>query len=238
MRLICWKLCRYVSSFVLLLPACSVGHAQFISTVGSLVTGRVEHTATLLNSGEVLVAGGYQVYLSGGCSFPFPCPSPPGPLFMTELYNPQTETFSNAGNLQHDRSDHTATVLQNGKVLLTGGFDRGGQAISSAELYDPTTGTFTLTGSLNDPRGFHTATLLNDGTVLIAGGMYEDDFGAGETIRTTAEIYNATSGTFNYTSGRMLHERLFDTATPLASGMVLFAGGENLDAQTLNTAEL
>ena len=68
------------------------------------------------------------------------------------------------------RSRHTATLLQNGKVLIAGGGIGGGVYTSSAELYDPATGTFTATGSLAGPRLAHVAQLVAGGKVLVAGG--------------------------------------------------------------------
>ena len=96
------------------------------------------------------------------------------------------------------REDHTATLLADGRVLITGGNDRNGHAVASAELYDPTTGTFSPTGSMATARGFHTATLLADGRVLIVGGAPE---GLEWTVRclASAEIYDPTTGTFSPT---------------------------------------
>jgi len=79
-------------------------------------------------------------------------------------------TFVPTGQMRTARSHHTATLLQDGKVLITGGAGENGETLSSAELYNPSVGTFSSTGSMTAARGMHTATLLADGRVLIAGG--------------------------------------------------------------------
>ena len=73
------------------------------------------------------------------------------------------------GNLNNKRGDHTATLLQNGMVLVAAGAE-GATRLASAELYDPASGTWTATDSLNTARWVHTATLLQNGRVLVAGG--------------------------------------------------------------------
>src|SRR5689334_17614778 len=125
------------------------------SYTGSLSTARTAYTATLLQNGKVLVAGGQD---AGGV------------LASAELYDPATGSWSATGSLHTGRKWHTATLLPNGKVLIAAGFDNNANfnGLVSAELYDPTTGQWTLTGNLSGGRYSHTATLLSNGKVLVA----------------------------------------------------------------------
>src|SRR4029077_2429820 len=103
--------------------------AQTFSATGSLNIAREVPTATLLNDGTVLVAGGYD-----GAA-----------LANSDLYNPATGTFNITGGLTTARADYTATLLQNGLVLITGGFSGSGSSpsyLASSELYNPATGAF------------------------------------------------------------------------------------------------
>jgi Galactose oxidase, central domain len=125
------------------------------------------------------------------------------------------------GELVTARAYHTATLLLNGQVLVTGGVGEDGlTALASAELYDPATGVWTETGSMANARYYHTMTLLPNGQVLVAGGF--DDHGA-----ASAELYDPATGlwteTGSLTTGRILH-----TATLLPNGKVLVAGGYGL----------
>jgi hypothetical protein len=144
----------------------------------------------------------------------------------------QQGTFVPTGSLNTARSAHTATLLNNGKVLVAGGAAGTNGAIASAELYDPATGTFTITGSMTTPRESHTATLLNNGKVLIAGGYTNDCCGG-----ASAELYDPATGTFTVT-GSMATRREAQTATLLNSGKVLIAGGYNIGCCGDASAEL
>jgi hypothetical protein len=128
---------------------------------GSLHTARWSHTATLLQNGEVLVAGGETLGPDGRISFA-----------SAELYNPATGQWKATGSMTTVRRGHTMTLLTNGKVLVAGGADSAGNYLASVELYDPTTGIWTTTGSLHTARYLHTAALLQNGDVLVAGGAY------------------------------------------------------------------
>jgi hypothetical protein len=190
-----------------------------------MTTARCAHTATLLSSGNVLIAGGYG--------------SDPGgydTLDTAELYDPASGTFGAIGSMTMARGQHTATLLSSGKVLIAGGIDfsTSNWWVSGAELYDPATGTFSATGSMTVPRGGHTATLLSGGKVLIAGGIDADTL---TSTHASAELYDPATGTFSAT-GSMATARVGHIATLLSSGKVLIAGGRNADTSALTSAEL
>lgn len=190
---------------------------------GALNTARTSHTATVLTSGQVLIVGGCDSngdYITSDAA-------------SSELYNRTSGTFVSSGNLNIARDTHTATLLNNGQVLIVGGFDSNSNILSSAELYDPAAGTFTLTGSLNVGRAVHTATLLNNGLVLIAGG-YDIN---GNAV-ASAELYNPATGTFTVTGS--MNTARYDGAqgTLLNNGMVLLAGGQDNNGNTLASVEI
>ena len=120
-----------------------------------------------------------------------------------------------------DRKWHTATLLQNGKVLVVGGEDTI-YTHPTAELYDPVTGKWTKTGSMNYKRSSHTATLLPDGRVLVAGGQTADD------TRASAELYDPATGKWTQT-GSLTESRRRFAATILQDGKVLVAGGDHVN---------
>jgi WD40 repeat protein len=169
---------------------------------------RASHTSTLLPGGKILIAGGFAG--SG---------SENNPYRSTELYDPRTRSFQPAGNMTIGRAGHTATLLKNGKVLITGGWTGRYDVRRAAELYDPTTGIFTLTGNLIIERADNTSTLLPDGRVLVAGGVDRH-----ENALASAELYDPVTGTFTLT-GDMAEPRGVQTATALKNGKVLIVGG-------------
>ncbi len=123
------------------------------------------------------------------------------------------------------RSYFAATVLSDGRVLVTGGIGALGRAIASAEIFDPVAGTWTPTGSMNNTRDGHTATLLRDGRVLVVGGFTGNGSvgGTGVPIAEPAELYDPVTGRFTVT-GSTNQDRAFHTATLLGDGEVLIAG--------------
>jgi hypothetical protein len=196
------------------------------STTGSLNTGRYGQSATLLNSGKVLIAGGAN--------------SSTGALSSAELYDPTTGTFTVTGSLSC-ACGYSATLLANGTVLFTGGFD-GTNAVSTAELYDPASGTFVPTGSLKVARAGPSSTLLGNGKVLVAGGVYYTGvipYTAVAHNLASAELYDPATGTFTLT-GSLHTARTSETATLLKNGSVLLAGGQNSgpNGGYLSSAEL
>ena len=120
---------------------------------------------------------------------------------------------------------HTATLLQDGRVLVVGNGGETSPSSRAADLYDPATGRFSKTGSMKTGRWLHTATLLQDGRVLILGGRSPQGLGL-----HSAEIYDPRSGTFS-SAGSMREGRQQHTATLLPDGRVLIAGGFWSDGQ-------
>jgi hypothetical protein len=206
------------------------------SPTGSMATARGFHTATLLSDGRVvIVAGDIAAWDDSG---PF--------LASAEIYDPKTGTFTPTGRLAVGRAHHAATLLSDGRVLITGGTPgqpggngSGTVSLTSAELYDPKTGSFSPTGPMIDGRVYHTATLLSDGRVLIAGGLpHGRAYANNPVFLASAEIYDPKTGTFSAT-GPMAHRRAFHRATLLADGRVLItAGAVDNGVTALATAEI
>ena len=140
-------------------------------------------------------------------------------LFASSVLAQPAGTFTITGSMRIGRAAHTATLLFNGKVLITGGYSGMSpnvQALSSAELYDPATGIFSPTGNMTTARASHSATLLADGRVLVTGG------GA----RYTTELYDPATGAFTEVSDMIVSDTakvVSLQATLLADGRVLIA---------------
>lgn len=145
------------------------------SATGSMTQARRNATATLLADGRVLIAGGFGSARSadGGENLR-------ESLDSAEIHDPVTGTFSAVGGMTSTRAFHSATLLEDGSVLLAGGLGYlGGQAptapgsgpLDSVESYDPATQAFrSIPSRLHTGRWTPVATLLGDGRVLIVGG--------------------------------------------------------------------
>jgi hypothetical protein len=139
--------------------------------------------------------------------------------------------WASTGSMASTRVGHTATLLNNGKVLVTGGVSTDGNSrLATAEVYDPAAGTWSTTGALASPRVDHTATLLPNGKVLISGGTANG-------YLPTAEVYDPASGTWSETAS-MSSPRTGHTATLLNNGKVLVTGGYGGESGNLATAEV
>ena len=187
-----------------------------------MAEGRVFFSATTLADGRVLVAGGFA---NGDGN---------SPLASAELYDPTTGDWIATGSMTEPRAGHTATLLQDGTVLVAGGGASPAEATAAAELYDPATGSWHATGTMKHARASHTATLLPDGSVLVAGG------GAGASsagIEGSAEVYVPAKGTWT-TTGDLHDPRTLQSAILLNDGKVLVAGGQSPQDTALASAEL
>ncbi len=187
------------------------------SATNAMASPRMGFTATLLNSGKVLVAGG----LDNNGSV----------LESAELYDPAQGKFGAVSNAMSDhRVFHAATLLASGKVLITGGATNlFGDTTNSADVYDPAANSFTPTSvAMDHQRAAHSSTLLKAGPfagkVLIAGGGGGSSFFLKDS---SAEIYDPASGQFGLLTSFLNEARSMHSATALDDGTVLFAGGFN-----------
>jgi len=177
------------------------------STTAPMNSPRASHSATLLNDGTVLVAGG----ISRGQTAALVT------LASTEIYDPVSNTWSSGPDMQQPRHDHTAVLLQNGEVLIAGSADAAADN-AAVERYDPVAGAWLPAASMAAARVNHVTVLLEDGSVLVAGG-----FGVLET-GSSAERYTPATNSWS-DAGTMLSSRGLATATRLADGRVLVTGG-------------
>jgi hypothetical protein len=164
----------------------------------------------LLPNGKVLIVGGTDRVGNGGSIYA-----------SAELYDPGTGKFTATGSMTIGRTNHTATLLKNGDVLIAGGWSCSGYhclsavELASAELYDPKTGKFHRTGSMFAARTRATAALLADGRVLMAAGAKSTE---------TAELYDPGSGQFVRTGRADYFSGNDARATLLPDGQVLLTG--------------
>ena len=188
-----------------------------IIPTGKMQTARAAHTATLLKSGKVLIAGGF----AGSA------------LSSGEIYALTLKIFASVKQMSFARSGHTATLLPNGQILIAGGYN--GSYLSSTEIFDPQTQMFSTGPIMNTPRSGHTATVLNNRKILFAGGV-----GVGWSFLQSSELYDIQTKTFTPT-GTMTTARESHTATLLKNGNVLITGGHRdrrSNIKIYSTAEL
>ncbi len=154
---------------------------------GALLQARALHTSTRLGDGRVLLVGGERYEADGT----------PVPLATTELWDPTTSSSAAGPSLSEPRSEHTATLLPDGRVLVAGGHAASGtpSVSSTAEIFDPDSGAFTVVpDTMTTARTRHAATALHDGRVLLWGGA------ASLTTDVIGDFFDPSSETFTATS--------------------------------------
>ncbi len=192
---------------------------SFAKTSGTMVAAREGHTATLLSDGKVLIAGGCNNVNSSEIK----CDQF---LNSAEIYDPSTDSFSATGTMNTPRLNHAATLLSDGKVLITGG-SNGIAALDSAEIYDPGTRSFSPVGSLAAARKFHTASILPDGKALIAGGEADQPLSSIEIFDPSSKAFTAAP---SMTAPRSKH-----AAVELADSTILLVGGAQAGLLSFDT---
>lgn len=203
-------------------PAASTVAATLTSSDLS-ATGRYSHSATLLASGvpatngKVLVVGGFDGITA---------------LASSELYDAAGSGVASATSLTTGRYLHSATMLQDGRVLVVGGIDPMSHELASAELYDPNLGTWSSAGNLTTARFGHTATLMPNGKVLVMGGS-----NASNPDLSSAELYDPATNTWSSTANLQTGRHVYSSTLLPASGVVLVVGGIG-NSGTLSSVEL
>ena len=211
---------------------------RWTTTTGAMVSARQDHTATLLSTGLVLVAGG-RTSNTGTTG-----------LTSAELFNPATGTWAATGSMTGGRWFHSATQLgtssnttTSGRILIAGGRNVT-SSLATAQLYTVSgtgAGTFVPAGNLNAVRELHTATLMGDGRVIVVGGVN------GTTVLNTAATYSqgtSGGGTWAAVTGTMASARRFHTATLLSTsngtlnGKVMIVGGNSTGTTSLSTVQI
>jgi len=163
-------------------------------------------TLTTLVDGRVLLVGGRDRFRENEPS-------------DVEVYSPETNVWNPTSPLPESRGSHGATLLRDGRVLITGGQDVGNHAMATTLLYDPVTNQWNGVGNLSEARVCHSATLLLDGSVLVAGGV--DD---SSNYLRSAELFDSASGRWRNVAN-MPSARSGHGAAPLSNGRVLLLGG-------------
>jgi N-acetylneuraminic acid mutarotase len=197
-------------------------------SAGVMSAPRTEARATMLRDGRVLVTG-------GGSEAP--------PSYRStnaaEIFDPVTGSWTSTAPMSTARAFHTATLLSDGEVLVTGGASiyhgSKGAVVATAEIYDPKTATWHAAARMSVARYHHVATLLPDGRVLVAGGWAFTT--NSDKSLATAEIYDPAKNTWKAT-GSMATGRARGSITPLPDGRVLVVGGVDTAYRVMATAEI
>jgi N-acetylneuraminic acid mutarotase len=190
---------------------------------GTMIAHRRIHTATLLADGRVLVASGM------GGTF-----ASPALLNGSDIYDPATGSWTPTGRIATARVFHTATLLPNGKVLVTGGSNFTSVIYDSAETYDPAIGQWRAAGNMTTARNSHTATLLLTGKILVVAGFNNEPV---NSAQKSVELYDPANRSWTSTADLNV-VRGNHAATLLTDGRVLVTGGNGGGSPALTSVEI
>jgi hypothetical protein len=249
-------------------------YAEQWTPAAAMQAPRGDHTATLLNDGRILVVGGLSLLPASAGT-----PAALGYAIMSEVYDPVANAFTLTSSLANGptgdmlvtvtptgapspatfavgRTDHTATLLNDGTVLIAGGFGFENltfdattatftpveQDLMTAHIFDPKTNTFTQTGSLTAARSHAQATLLSSGKVIITGGLNNGlNVPTGNAAQnpsglTSAEIFDPATGQFTLATSSLLSARFDGVAFyDETAKQVLYSGGVTLQVPSGQT---
>ena len=198
---------------------------KFVST-GEMADKRTDHTALRLPDGRILAVGGRGFGKSNW-----------GPLrhSSAEIYDPADGSWTETGSMAKERQAHTADLLDDGRVFVTGGQDSF-DFHKKTEIWDPANDIWTAGPKMATKRWFHPSTRLQDGRVMVVGG--NDDIFA---LVGSAEIFDPAANEF-IPAGDLAQSRAEHTATLLNDGRVLVTGGGKgglgQDETTYDSAEI
>lgn len=196
---------------------------------GQMIIPRFEPTAIALKDGKVLVFGGQVDTDSADFKLGEIRPN------QAEIYDPVTGEFSLTGKINSIRVRHTTTLLQDGRILITGG-SIGLITKEEMEIYDSQTGQFSVVGRMKEGREGHQAILLKDGKVLIIGGeeinpkKYRPLGKNQHQIHDTAELFDPQTNQTTLLKRKMHYPRRKHAAVLLEDGRVLIVGGTYKDS--------
>lgn len=216
------------------------------SLTGAMSQARSQHRAFPLQDGRVIIKGNDpyppEIYDPRAGSFAILADAPEfgrsvsttilstGDIFATDeggnagMLDQNTWEFTSSDRMIAPRTNHTATLMGDGRVLIAGGMNAAGM-VKISEIFDPTTHSFAEVGDLNDERWGHEALLLQDGKVLVIGGRRGTIEADNVQNVTTAEMFDPATGNFAAAGDTGLPS--IQSAFLLPSGKVfLLSGGD------------
>jgi hypothetical protein len=193
----------------------NVGANRWTKTSGTMSTPRFEHTATALDDGKVLIAGGQGPPISGQAEA----------LATTEIYDPAVDSFRKSNDMSDARFNHAAVKLPDRTIMVVGGAggQNGDTSLTTAEVFNPGDGSWTAAGTLTGSRSGHVASVFPDGRVLVAGG--ELITRGNRRALDSAEIFVIEKREWQ-SAGKMNCPRSEASAALLGDGSVLVVAGD------------